>query len=72
MSNRSAATVRSATISANTSSGVSDPALEKRGSESRVNTTTSGSQEYPTVAMNSSGNYVVTWDNNNQIFAQRV
>ncbi len=47
------------------------------GAETRVNTYTANSQSAPKVAMNASGNYVVTWESTNQdgdgrgIFAQR-
>ncbi|HEV3202846.1 MAG TPA: matrixin family metalloprotease, partial [Gemmataceae bacterium] len=36
------------------------------GSEFRVNSTTAGDQEYSTVAMDSLGNFVITWSSNGQ------
>ena len=45
--------------------------------ESQVNTTTSGNQQYPAVACDTSGNYIVVWESHEQdgdgygIFAQR-
>ena len=46
------------------------------GGEFRVNTTTSGSQNNPSVAMDSNGNFVVTWDSpdassSDGVYAQR-
>src|SRR5262249_50877964 len=45
------------------------------GGEFRVNTTTAGDQEYSTVAMDPSGNFVITWSSlgggNTGIYAQR-
>ena len=47
------------------------------GSEFRVNTTTNGSQAFPSVAMNANGNFIITWQSNGQdgsgagIYAQR-
>jgi hypothetical protein len=37
-----------------------------QGGEFRVNTTTAGDQEYSTVAMDGSGNFLVSWSSNNQ------
>jgi hypothetical protein len=37
-----------------------------QGGEFRVNTTTTGDQEYSTVAMDGGGNFLVTWSSNNQ------
>jgi Ca2+-binding RTX toxin-like protein len=39
---------------------------EPAGAEFRVNTTTSGSQRYSSVAMDSSGNFVVSWTSTDQ------
>jgi hypothetical protein len=50
---------------------------QAQGCEVRVNTTTTGDQEYASVAMNCSGNFVVTWSSNGQdgsgwgVYAQR-
>ncbi len=38
----------------------------KVGGEFRVNTTTTGDQEYPSVAINALGNYVITWSSDGQ------
>ena len=37
-----------------------------QGGEFRVNTTTSGDQDFPTVAMDSRGNFLVSWESQNQ------
>jgi hypothetical protein len=48
-----------------------------QGSEFRVNTTTAGDQEYPGVALDGSGNFVITWSSYGQdgsgwgVYAQR-
>ena len=48
-----------------------------QGSETRVNTTTTGNQELPAIGMNSTGNYVAAWESNGQdgsgygIYSQR-
>jgi hypothetical protein len=48
-----------------------------QGGEFRINTTTAGDQTYPSVAMDSAGDFVVTWTSNGQdgsaggIYAQR-
>jgi hypothetical protein len=48
-----------------------------QGGEFRINTTTTGDQEYATVAMNGAGNFVVTWSSYGQdgsgwgVYAQR-
>ena len=48
---------------------------EPLGSESQINTTTSGNQASPTVAMDAAGNFVVVWQgpglSDEDIFAQR-
>jgi oligoribonuclease NrnB/cAMP/cGMP phosphodiesterase (DHH superfamily) len=48
-----------------------------QGGEFRVNTTTTGDQEYPSAAMDAAGDFVITWSSNGQdgsgwgIYAQR-
>jgi hypothetical protein len=50
---------------------------EKQGSEFRVNTYTSGSQVYPSIAMDNGGNFVISWASYGQdgsgggVYAQR-
>jgi hypothetical protein len=54
-----------------------DASGNKVGGEFQVNTTTANDQEYPSVAINSSGSFVITWSSNNQdgsgwgVYAQR-
>jgi hypothetical protein len=54
-----------------------DAAGVPRGAEFRVNTYTTGRQSFPSVAMDASGNFMVTWDGYDQdgsgvgVFAQR-
>ncbi len=42
-----------------------------QGEEFRVNGTTSGSQNYPSVATDALGNFVVTWTSNGDVYARR-
>lgn len=55
-----------------------DPSGAAAGAEFRVNTTTSGHQDRPTVAMDGSGNFVIAWTSDGQddggsfgVYAQR-
>ena len=50
-----------------------DAAGLKQGSETLVNTSTTGDQSQPSIAMDGSGNYVVAWYNANdqQVYARR-
>jgi len=43
----------------------------KQGGEFRVNTVTTGRQWYPSVAMDSDGDFSVTWESDGRIYAQR-
>ena len=53
------------------------PPVSSQGGEFRINTTTAGDQTYPAVAMDSAGDFTVTWTSSGQdgsaggIYAQR-